>query len=341
MENRKMSEVGEVDCASGNQPIGRASRKPRHASPTSAEETHENAIALVSTDTSDLMRQAYSENTLVCRKSILNRFDEWLQGREITDAILTEYLSHLFLQGKAPSTIASALSAVKWFLRLNNKGVDLPFSTATLSGISRAGRDRGRGQRKGITWRDVEKICAIQEADGTLLGLRNSAIIQVMSDGLLRVSEVTELRISDLEENMMKIRFSKTDQEGKGAYLYLCDATRCVIKKWIERAGITEGYLFRRMTARGDKIKNPDNVRPMSTQAIRSMIQKSAKRIGLTEGISTHSLRVGSAISLAQAGATLVEMQIAGRWKNPAMPAHYARAQLSSKGAIARYKDGK
>ena len=139
----------------------------------------------------------------------------------------------------------------------------------------------------------------------------------------------------------MKIRFSKTDQEGKGEYLYLCDATRRVVKKWIERAGITEGYLFRSMTARGDKIKNPENARPMSTQAIRSMIQKCAKRIGLTEGISTHSLRVGSAISLAQAGATLVEMQIAGRWKNPAMPAHYARAQLSSKGAIARYKDGK
>ena len=75
------------------------------------EETHENAIVLVSTDTSDLMRRAYSENTLVCRKSILHRFDEWLQGREITDAILTEYLSHLFLQGKAPSTIASVLSA--------------------------------------------------------------------------------------------------------------------------------------------------------------------------------------------------------------------------------------
>ena len=114
---------------------------------------------------------------------------------------------------------------------MNNKGVDLPLCTATLVGISRAGRDRGRGQRKGITWRDVEKICAIQEADGTLIGLRNSAIIQVMSDGLLRVSEVTELRISDLEENMMKIRFSKTDQEGKGEYLYLCDATRRVIKE--------------------------------------------------------------------------------------------------------------
>ncbi|MDE0401783.1 MAG: hypothetical protein OXL96_28650, partial [Candidatus Poribacteria bacterium] len=32
------SEVGEVRCATDNEPIGRASRKPRHASPTSANE---------------------------------------------------------------------------------------------------------------------------------------------------------------------------------------------------------------------------------------------------------------------------------------------------------------
>ena len=302
---------------------------------------HENAIAQVSTDTAGLMRRAYSEKTLTCRRWCINRFDAWLQGREISDAILAEYLSELFSQGKAPSTIASVLSTVKWFLKMKKMPVDLPLCTATMAGISREGRDRGRGQRNGLTWRDVEKICAVQEADGTLIGLRNSAIIQVMSDAMLRVSEVVELRVCDLHDKTIHIRFSKTDQEGKGADLYLCDNTRRVVKKWIERAGITDGYLFRRITARGDKIKNPDNLRPMTAHALRDMIKKCAKRVGITEGIATHSLRIGSAISLAQAGATLVEMQIAGRWKNPAMPAHYARAQLSSKGAIARYKDGK
>ena len=39
---------------------------------------------------------------------------------------------------------------------------------------------------------------------------------------------------------------------------------------------------------------------------------------------------VGSAVSLAQAGATVVDM-----------PAHYARAELAERGAIARFKYGK
>ena len=103
--------------------------------------------------------------------------------------------------------------------------MELPITSATLSGIRREGRDRGRGQRNGLTWKEVERICAVQETDGTLRGIRNSAILRVMSDGLLRISEVTELRISDLEDNTLRLRFSKADQEGSGEHLYLCEDT--------------------------------------------------------------------------------------------------------------------
>ena len=305
------------------------------------ERTQGHAIAQVSPDTMGLMRRAYSKSTLECRRKILKRLDNYLQGREITDAILAEYMTQLYLQGKAPATIRNVLSTAKWFLKLKNKRSDLPISTTTLAGICREGRDRGRGQRKGLTWRDVEKICAVQEADGTLMGVRNSAIISVMSDALLRVSELVELRVSDLQGNMVHIRFSKTDQEGKGEYLYLCDDTRRVVKKWLEWAGITEGYLFRNITSKGDRIKKPEKLRPMTQEGVRGIVKKCAARVGFTEKISTHSMRIGSAISLAQAGASVVDMQIAGRWKDPGMPAHYARAQLASKGAIARFKDGK
>ena len=307
------------------------------------ERTQEHAIAQVSPDTMELMRRAYSKSTLECRQKILKRLDNWLQGREITDAILAEYMTHLFTQGKAPATIRNVLSTAKWFLRIKDKGVDMPISTITLSGICRAGRDRGIGQRNGLTWENVEKICAVQEADGTLMGVRNSAIIRVASDAMLRVSELLELRVSDLQGNMVHIRFSKTDQEGKGEYLYLCEDTRRVVQKWMDRAGITDtdGYLFRRITSKGDRIKEPDKDIPMTQEGVRGIVKLCAARVGFTEKISTHSMRIGSAISLAQAGATVVDMQIAGRWKDPGMPAHYARAQLSSKGAIARFKDGK
>ena len=43
----------------------------------------------------------------------------------------------------------------------------------------------------------------------------------------------------------------------------------------------------------------------------------------------------------AQAGATVVDMQVAGRWKSSQMPAHYAKAELAERSAIARFKESK
>lgn len=59
-----------------------------------------------------------------------------------------------------------------------------------------------------------------------LLDLRDIALMQVMRDGMLRVSEARELLVGDFtsepdETGRLAIRRSKTDQEGAGAILYL------------------------------------------------------------------------------------------------------------------------
>ena len=308
--------------------------------------TTETTAELIPEPTARLVEKSFAQNTIRNRRYALQKFDEWLQGRQITDGLLAEYITHLFDLGKAPGTIAIAVSAVRWFLKHRNGGtpVELPITSATLSGIRREGRDRGRGQRNGLTWREVEKICAVQEADGTLRGIRNSAILRVMSDGLLRISEVTEVRISDLEDNNIRVRFSKTDQEGQGEYLYLCEDTRQIVGEWLKRSELQEGYLFRRMTARGDNLyRDKDTGEPhkLTDDGVRKIIKQSAARVRITDKVSGHSLRIGSAVALAQGGASLVDIQVAGRWKDPGMPAHYARAQFAERGAIARFKDGK
>ena len=60
----------------------------------------------------------------------------------------------------------------------------------------------------------------------------------------------------------------------------------------------------------------------------------------MSEAASVDSLRVGSAQSLATAGASLVEMQVAGRWQSPDMPGRYAQGQLARQGAVARLRYG-
>ena len=77
----------------------------------------------------------------------------------------------------------------------------------------------------------------------------------------------------------------------------------------------------------------------LTTRSAQRIIKGRAKRAGYDGFISSHSLRVGSAVSLAREGASLVAMQNAGRWKDPGMPAHYAEAEFAERGAVARYRE--
>ena len=116
-------------------------------------ETQETAIVpspettaeLIPGQTAKLIEKSFAENTMRNRRHALKQLQEWLRGKQITDGLLAEYITHLFDLGKAPGTISIAVSAVKWFLKHRSGGtpVELPITSATLSGI------RQRGQRSG------------------------------------------------------------------------------------------------------------------------------------------------------------------------------------------------
>ena len=288
-------------------------------------------------ETVSLIKASIAENTLKAYQRVLHSLETWLSGRTLSDALLANYITALHEAGKSPATIGQAVAAVKWQLKhQSQETVNFPITQATLAGIRRAGRDRGRGQVDGLIWQDVERVCIYAETQDTLAGLRDAAMIRLMSDCLLRISEVVAVNIGDLKERTLTVRASKTDQEGASESLYVCDATRNVLTQYRERSDLTRGALFRHIR-RGDRIQS-NRLTPHSARCI---IKKRAADAGVEGFISGHSLRVGSAVSLAQAGATVVDMQVAGRWKSSQMPAHYAKAELAERGAIARFKDGK
>ena len=288
-------------------------------------------------ETASLIKASIAENTQKAYQRALHSLETWLSGRTLSDALLANYITGLHETGKSPATIGQAVAAVKWQLKHQlQETYNFPITQATLAGIRREGKDRGRGQVDGLIWQDVERVCVYAETEGTLAGLRDAAMIRLMSDCLLRISEVVTVNVGDLKEKTLTLRSSKTDQEGTGESLYVCDATRNILKRYREHAGITRGALFRYIR-RGDHIQS-DRLTPHSARRI---IKKRAANAGVEGFISGHSLRVGSAVSLAQAGASVVDMQVAGRWKSSQMPAHYAKAELAERGAIARFKDGK
>ena len=74
-----------------------------------------------------------------------------VSGRTLSDALLANYITTLHETGKSPATIGQVVAAVKWQLKhQSQESVNFPITQATLAGIRREGKDRGRGQVDGL-----------------------------------------------------------------------------------------------------------------------------------------------------------------------------------------------
>ena len=175
-------------------------------------------------ETASLIKASVAENTVKAYQRALQKLTDWLSGRTLSDALLANYITSLHDNGKSPATIGQVVAAVKWQLKHQlQETLNFPITQATLAGIRREGKDRGRGQVDGLIWQDVERVCVYAETEGTLAGLRDASMIRLMSDCLLRISEVVAVNIGDLKETTLTVHASKTDQEGAGETLYVCE----------------------------------------------------------------------------------------------------------------------
>ena len=290
----------------------------------------------------ELAESSISASTRRAYAGALARLDSFTAGRPLDDATLAVYLAELHDAGKSPATIGLAVAAVRFRAKLT--GAPSPAGPATdrvLAGARRQGAGRGRGQVAGVTWGQADAAAAVAaNGGGHVAGLRDAAIVAVMSDAMLRVSEVAALDCADVERDAdgsgrVTVRRSKSDQEARGAVLYIGPATVARLDAWLSAAGHQSGAMFRSVR-RGGHV----TAERISARALRTIIAKRAADAGISGRVSGHSLRIGSAQSLAAAGASVVDMQTAGRWKDSAMPAHYARGALAGRGAVARLRYG-
>ena len=302
-----------------------------------------------------LISESVSENTLNIYHGALRRLGAFMgmeAGREMNvglllekldDVTLARYIAALEAEGKAPATAQMAIAAVSYAVKLKNiKSPVNRLTIATMRGFRRKKGNRGRGQARGVGWTQAETMAAEASKDpDSLSGIRDAALISVMSDAMLRISEAAALLVSDVTEETdgsgrLSVRRSKTDQEGRGAVLYLGRPTMERVRAWREAGRVNDGALFRRVS-RGKIHTSRVGETALSTLSIRRILKARAVQTGI-DGVSGHSLRVGAAQSMAASGATLVDMQVAGRWQSPQMPALYAKHQLAGRNAVARIR---
>lgn len=288
------------------------------------------------------MVRRLAPSTCRLRGHALRRFADWLDAhpQPSLPAAADAWAEHLFAAGKSVATVASALSAVRWWA--GAAGIDGAASLGAdaLADARRDGdrRRRGRGQAGAVDWDSADKIARRAARDGTPKGLRDAALIAATSDLCARVSEVAGLRVRDLERATdgtatATVWQSKTGRSRTG---YLRASTVRRIDAWCAAAGIDAGDapLFPALDRWGNV---RDASKAMQPRAVADVVRQRAAAIGLRA--SGHSLRVGAAVSMAARGASLVAMQQAGGWTAPDMPAHYGRQASARTGPVATLRN--
>ena len=275
------------------------------------------------------------------------RFRAWaeaegLQPLPADPLTVAAYLVQRAADGRSMATLAMDRKAISQ----HHRAAGLPTPTAsegvrqTFAGLRNLAAEAGRNEPRQARGLTAEALAAIRRTahmprsgpTGRTESPKNArrrgdvdiAIASVMRDALLRRSEAAELRW--------------------GSVIFRRDGSaRVTVRRSKTSAAPVLLYAGPRAAAELHRIR-PEDASPShrvfglrTGRAICCRLAAMAKAAGLGDGFSGHSPRVGMAQDLSAAGAGLSALMVAGRWKSERMPAHYSRAEIAGRGAVARF----
>lgn len=232
---------------------------------------------------------------------------EKLEVESVTPEDLTSWLERL-RAGRAPasvplrpSSVARMLSSIRSLYRfLVREGLVAVDPTATLGSPKRA-----RSIPKAMRLDEVEALLAQPGED--LLGRRDRAILETLYGAGLRISELVDLDLDDvdLDEGSVLVRAGKGS---KSRRVPLGRAARMAVGNYLTT---TRGDLARRSqgpTARGALFLNARGGR-LSRQGCWKILKGHARASGLSERVSPHTMRHSFATHMLDAGADIRVVQ--------------------------------
>ncbi len=265
---------------------------------------------------------AYAPATIRAYKANFERFITFCSNKNTTaipanDADITSYIQHLIKENLKSASIRIAIASISAIHRLNQFNDATTHPNVKLE-MRRMHRILGRESKQatGINASLLKEM--VKTTDNSLKGLRDKALLLTAYDSMCRRSELISLSIDDAimdQENQsikIKLKRSKTDQDGLGRWLHLSKETQMAILKWIEASHIDDGKLFRGIT-RGNNTSKSLSSAQINRIYKNAAINSSANR-SLVENISGHSMRIGAAQDMLMSGASLPMIMQRGRW---------------------------
>ena len=152
---------------------------------------------------------------------------------------------------------------------------------------------------------EIKKIFKqCENTDNELLGLRDRCIIELLYSCGLRVSELCELKINNIQFDANVIRFF-----GKGNKERIIPLT-FYAKEWLEKYLYqSRQILSNRKTSDQKYVFLSNNGKRLTRAAVWQSIKKYVNAAGITKSVSPHTFRHSFATHLIDGGANLIEIQ--------------------------------
>jgi len=142
------------------------------------------------------------------------------------------------------------------------------------------------------------------EAGWSVVQLRDRAIMEMLFSTGLRVSELANLEIEQV--NLKRDEFTVRGKGDKPRIVFLSDEAKRWVKQYLEKRIDTSKYIF---VSHDRAKKRRKESGPLTARSIERLVQRYAKEAGITKRITPHTFRHTFATDLLMAGADVRAVQ--------------------------------
>lgn len=273
-------------------------------------------------ETLKMIDGAYASSTIRAYSRNFERFIQYCDNQNLPalpskPEVIASYIQNLSKSHLKSSSIRLAVAAIASIHQLNLFQDPTAHPIVKIE-LKRMHRLLGRASKQayGITIPVLNQM--LKKINSSTIGLRNKALMMVAYDSMCRRSELVSLRIEDCiidfesKQIKVKLRKSKTDQDGLGRMLFLREETQRALLDWIAKISDTQGFIFRNVHRDGaiGSSLTPSHI----NRIYKGLAMKAKLDEVLVKKISGHSLRVGAAQDLLTSGASMPIIMNRGRW---------------------------
>lgn len=137
-----------------------------------------------------------------------------------------------------------------------------------------------------------------------IVALRDRAVLQLLFSTGLRVSELTSLKIEQV--NLKRDEFTVRGKGSKIRVVFLSDEARAALKAYLEKRTDTSPYLF---VSHDRAKKNRKTAAAITPRSVQRLVERYALAAGVTKKITPHTLRHTFATDLLRNGADIRAVQ--------------------------------